>query len=117
MEQYVRVIPRDFFNESKLLKCMGKLSLSVLDCTLPKGITVIINDTGDPFDIRLSDDGSLYVENVETFVNDRVSRFFTRYNSKRNFPFYCIHPDSLEEIEVFTETGEFSDDFVSAWRE
>lgn len=51
---YIRVIPRDFFNESKLLKCMGQLSLKILDCQLPKGIEMYIEGDGQPFQIGLS---------------------------------------------------------------
>jgi hypothetical protein len=113
---YTRVIPRDFFNESKLLKCFGKLSLSVLDGHVPTGIGIDIHDTGDAFKTELSDDGWLYIDNIETLVNGRVTTFRTLYNSKRNYPFYCIDPESLEDIEVFDDAGEFTEEFVSAFK-
>lgn len=56
MRNYTRVIPRNFFNEAKLLKCFGKLSLAVLDCQTPPGIKIDIHDTGAPFQIELTDD-------------------------------------------------------------
>lgn len=108
---YSRVIPRDFFNEAKLLKCYGQLSLAILDGKVPKGITIAIEETGESFEIALSDDGSLYVSNYEILVNGCSTTFGTRYNSKRNYPFYCQHSDTLEEIEVFDENGEFTSEF------
>jgi hypothetical protein len=114
---YTRVIPRDFFNEAKLLKCFGKLSLSILDCKLPDGVKVTIEECGDPFEICLSHDGLLFIANYLTCVNGESVMFGSRYNSKRNFPFYCIHPESLEEIEVFTDDGKFSEEFVANFKQ
>ncbi len=116
MTNYIRVIPRDLFNEAKLLKCLGKLSLAILDCRLPQGITIAIEETGEPFQVELSDDGQLYIANFETFINGRITTFKTAYNSKLNYPFYCIHPDSLEDIEVFNEDGEFAAEFIAAFQ-
>ena len=48
MDNYSRVIPRDFFNEAKLLKCMGLLALKVLDNMTPNGIKILIEESGAP---------------------------------------------------------------------
>lgn len=111
---YIRVIPRDFFNEAKLLKCMGQLSLAILDCKVPQGIELRIEENGDPFEIRLSDDGNLHVANYETFVNGRVTTFYTHYNSKLNYPFYCINPESSNEVKVFDEDGKWTEEFLES---
>lgn len=112
MLNYRRVIPRDFFNEAKLLKCYGQLSLAILDGKVPEGITITIEETGEPFAIALSDDGSLYIDNYEVIVNGSLVLFSTRYNSKRNFPFYAQNPETLEDVEVFTDEGLFSKEFM-----
>ena len=106
-----RVIPRDFFNESKLLKCMGRLSIKILDNDLPEGVSIKIDENGEPFDIVL--DGvisKLYVSNYKTTVNDVEVKFGTEYNSKSNYPLYLIY--GYDEIEVFDDNGDFSDEFV-----
>lgn len=115
MNTYTRVIPRDFFNEAKLLKCLGQLSLAILDGKKPQGITVVIVESGEPFQIELSDDGYLCVANYETFINGQVATFKTTYNSKSPYPLYCDHYESGEEIEVFDDAGNFTKEFIAAF--
>jgi hypothetical protein len=112
--KYTRVIPRDFFNEAKLLKCMGILSLKILDCQLPEGIEITISESGNPFNIQLSDDGSLYVANYQIKVNGQIVEFHTTYNSKSNYPFYA----SVDycEYQVFDDGGEFTDEFIEQFK-
>lgn len=109
--EYNRVIPRDFFNEAKLLKCMGLLSLKILDGQLPDGLKIEIEESGEPFDIQLTEDGSLFVANYQVLVNDVPVIMGTAYNSKSNYPLNCIF--NYEEIRVFDETGNFTEEFVS----
>lgn len=107
---YERVIPRDFFNEGKLLKCMGRLALGALDRTTPEGITLDVEENGEPFDIDLSDSGELYVSNYPVTVNGYEAFFFTSYNSKRAYPFYCRIDET--DYEVFNEDGTWNKDFM-----
>ncbi len=109
---YTRVIPRDFFNEAKLLKCMGILSLKILDGMLPEGISISIYESGEPFQIELDDCGDLRVMNYPIEVNGEEVIFFTAYNSKNALPFYAYIND--EPVLVFTNTTEFTNDFISA---
>lgn len=111
MENYNRVIPRDFFNEAKLLKCMGMLALKVLDNMTPQGVKISIDETGESFDIALSDDGYLFLANYTTTVNSHMVIFKTRYNDKGATPFYCEH--AYNEVEVFDDKGEFSEEFIA----
>lgn len=107
---YSRVIPRDFFNESKLLKCMGQLSLKIHDGEVPEGIAISIDSSGEPFDIR-QDHDSIYVSNYEVTVNNVPVTMKTTYNSKAPFPLMCEH--EYNECEVFDDTGNFTSDFVN----
>jgi hypothetical protein len=107
MSDYYRVIPRDFFNESKLLKCFGLLALKHLD-GMAHGLE--IEHDGSPFEIQQDDDGNLFINNVKTEINGDHVVFYTRYNRKDTYPFYCVDKDGTE-IEVFTEQGEFTEDF------
>lgn len=109
-ENYTRVIPRDFFNEAKLLKCMGLLSLKILDANVPEEIKITMEDSGDPFEVHLSDEGSLFLTNYRTRINGVPVVFKTTYNSKSNYPFFCEY--DYCDYAVFTEDGDFDDEFL-----
>jgi len=111
MEQYTRVIPRDFFNEAKLLKCMGQLSLKILDGKLPENIKIEIDESGEAFEIGLTNDGRLFLNNYDTTINDTYVSLSTIYNSQNQYPLICFHDD--EEITVFDNDGNFTDDFIT----
>jgi hypothetical protein len=111
MTDYTRVIPRDFFNEAKLLKCMGMLSLKILDRQLPDGIEIEVKEDGDPFNIQLTDDGLLFIANYPVKVNRKNVFFGSTYNSKRNFPLLCVI--SYVEYTVFNEDGTFTEEFIN----
>ena len=106
--QYPRVIPRDFFNEAKLLKCMGQLALKIHESKLPEGISVKIEESGEPFKI-LAEDEYLFVSNYPATINDKPVRFLTTYNSRSVFPLVCRI--GYDEYEVFEDDGEFSEEF------
>lgn len=109
---YTRVIPRDFFNEAKLLNCMGFLQLKILDQQTPPGINIEINGNGEPFKIELNEAFyGLYVINYQILVNDEPYIFLTRYNNKNKFPFFVVTEDD-EEIEVFDEQRNFTEEFI-----
>lgn len=109
-ETYTRVIPRDFFNEAKLLKCMGILSLKILDSQLPEGIEIEIEENYDPFEVNLTDDGILFVSNYNVVINGTPVFVGTRYNSKSNLPFVLVV--DYTEYEIFSEEGKFTDEFI-----
>jgi len=105
-----RVVPRDFFNEAKLLKCMGFLALRILDNQLPEGINIEISEPGEPFEIGMLQDGSLFVVNYPVTVNGEEVFMKTTYNSKDNFPMYC--EIDYNDYLVFDEKGNFSQEFI-----
>lgn len=110
--KYERVIPRDFFNEAKLLKCLGLLSVKILDNMIPAGIKIEITESGKAFDVRQDEnDGGLYINNYSVKINGSSVLMKTIYNSKDNYPLLCTYND-YEEVLVFDESGEFSDDFI-----
>jgi len=108
---YLRVIPRDFFNEAKLLKCMGQLSLMILDCKTPEGMKIEIAETGEPFEIQLSDNGYLFISNYLVTINDAIVSMRTPYNSKAPYPLLCYY--DWEEITVFDDSGNFTKEFAA----
>lgn len=111
---YIRVIPRDLFNEANLLKCLGKVYLNLERLNLPG---VELEHQGDEFKIEQNpDDGSICAANVLLRAADGVHLFHRPLNSREPWPLYLIGVDD-SEIPVFREDGEFSDemlDFVGA---
>ncbi len=110
---YKRVIPRDLFNESKLLKCIGRLSLLIHDFKIPCKMGLggpAMN--GEPFKIALMDDNNLTISNLEISINKKLHIFKTTYNNKDNYPLFCQTFD-YSEILVFDESGEFTQDFIN----
>jgi|GEM_PF-6334130 len=106
-----RIIPRDLFNESKLLQQIGKLCLAIEDKEI-EGIE--FEHDGSPFLINLMPSGYLRIENIRfrlTKVEELVS--FSLYNSRiPNFPNPNPNPLRYEidgiEGYVFDEKGEFT---------
>lgn len=104
---YNRVIPRDLFNEAKLLKCIGKLVLSIHDGLGINNMT--FEHEGDPFIIGLHDEGYLSVTNIRFEMNGQRMFFQSQYNSKNQYPLFCRY-DYCDYL-VFEETGEYSEEF------
>jgi len=112
--KYRRTVPRDFFNEAKLLKCMGVLSLRILDGKLPPGIDIKMAEPGTGFKIDLLSDGSLTVSNYPVTINGQVVTMKTIYNTKANFPLVCEL--DYEETTVFDDNGDWDEEFVARFR-
>ena len=110
MQKYMRVIPRDLFNESKLLKCLGKLSVYVLDRRFPYEVLDDLEDSINGFKIVQDEDGNIYCKNYKFLVlkdnKDHSLSFYTPLNSKRPFPLYCDY------IEVLDDEGRLTDEFI-----
>ena len=113
MSNYIRVIPRDLFNEAKLLKCMGMLTLAA-DNTPELVVEMTDDSSSDGWDIRQnSDDGSITVHNLTVIFNRVPLNFWTPLNSKAAHPLWAQpfdDPDA-EAVEVFTTEGKLSADF------
>lgn len=106
--KYGRVIPRDLFNESKLLKCMGQLCLMIHENRIPVEMTA--DHDGSPFQISLLFDGSLTVTNVHVSIKGTRCTFKTTYNSKSNYPMFVAL--GYDEYPVFNDKGEFDEEFI-----
>jgi hypothetical protein len=106
---YVRVIPRDLFNEANLLKCLGHLYI-LLETTRSKAKFDV---EGVPvFDVRQdNNDGSIYLANVPFSVDGRSVHLSRPLNSRDQWPLYLSIPEDpdFEPFEVFESTGFFSE--------
>lgn len=104
---YMRVIPRDLFNEANLLKCYGQIYLN-LELLNQPGAFLEHDEEDEGFRIgQNSDDGSTDIENVTLYVNGYAVPVRRPLNSREPWPLYAMTEDG-EEISVFCDDGSFS---------
>lgn len=111
MKTYTRVAPRDLFNEAKLLKCLGRLALLVVDHMAPEGLTFY--DSGEPY-LPEQDTGSgdIYCkQGIRFSFRGHELILFSVYNSKDAYPLFWISNEG-EEITVFNNLGDFRSEFL-----
>jgi CheY-like chemotaxis protein len=108
---YVRVVPRDLFNESKLLKCLGKISIGILDGKLGEHrLTEKHTRTEKGFIILQNEDGDIICDNYRVFKGGEEIYLFTRLNSKAVWPLMTIDHKG-EYIDVLDDNGKFTSEF------
>lgn len=110
---YPLVLPRDFFNQAKMLKCLGRLSLKVLDGDLHQFcVQDEIAGDGLNFEIEQSSDGYLVCVNYSFFIDpEQPITLCSPYNSKDNFP--LLFDKGRGNLErVMDEEGEFTQEFL-----
>lgn len=108
---YQRVIPRDLFNEAKLLKCLGQLFLNL------EGYNAFLSHISDEqFEIEQREwDGGIYCSNLEFFVRGKEVALFTPLNSRGSYP--LIFEDENTMGFVFNDDGSFSESFIEYLKE
>ena len=107
---YTRVIPRDLFNESNLLKCYGQIYIALETAGVPEA-ELIEEDTEEGFHITQDDSGGLTITNVRLVVRGKVQRLSRPLNSRRAYPLY-LETDE-DEIEVFSDSGQFTPEMLA----
>ena len=114
---YFRVIPRDLFNEGKLLTELGFLSLAIHDNKegIANLLTMELIDEDEGFVIvQDENEGSLLVSNLlcRTVKDDSQCIFYTRLNCRsKNALQFKYEPLELEGV-VF-DGEDYSNDFKS----
>lgn len=99
---YLRVIPRDLFNEANLLKCLGRLYI------VTEGRTgVAIEHDGDAFDVRqYENSGAIYAFNVSLWVRGAEIPLWSPLNSRASWPLRATIQD--DDVAVFDAAGNLS---------
>lgn len=113
---YRRVIPRDLFNESSLLKNLGRLSLLIEDGFAPEGLKLVHRDPTAGFRVEMSaSDGSICCPDLTLYTKHRASAVPSRpLNSRDEWPLLIEAAD--DETRVFDDDGNLSTEFVE-WAE
>lgn len=105
---YLRVIPRDLFNEGDLLKCLGRLYIALEQAGEHRAM--LDEGAGQPFAIRQDEgSGAIYVSNLLFTVGGTPYRLTRPLNSRRPWPLYAEDED--DATSVFTETGDLTPEF------
>lgn len=103
---YVRVIPRDLFNEASLLKCYGRLAILLGDT--PDHQAQLSEGDGGPFEVWQDDaDGSITIASLPFKVAGQRVRLHRPLNSREPWPLYATTED-FEEVAVFDDQGNFT---------
>ena len=110
---YLRVIPRDLFNEANLLKCYGRIYLNLETANNPEAE---LEHDGDAFVVEQNENsGGIYVSNVTLKVRGRAYRLERPLNSRASWPLFLIDEND-EEVAVFNEDGSFTKEFADFLR-
>lgn len=116
---YIRVIPRDLFNEANLLKCYGQVFLQLEKLNLPN-VTLAHASRRTGFEVQQDqNDGSITIWNVKLSKANSTGDDFTLYdfkrplNSREPWPLYLVNGD--EDIPVFKgdDAGTFSAEMIA----
>jgi hypothetical protein len=112
---YRRVAPRDLFNESKLLKCLGKISVSILDGVFYEyGLTDELYDESEGFNIEQTEDGDIYCTNYKVFdAQGSEIEFVSLLNSRQPWPLYFYNPDEMTYSPALNDDGSISQEFFT----
>lgn len=108
---YRRVLPRDLFNESSLLKCYGRLWIALDQA----GLARFSEDDMGRFEIEQREsDGSIYIANLKLHARGETYLLTRPLNSRRSWPLYAEPVDGDgDPIEVFDNQGGLSEEFVN----
>ena len=108
---FKRVFPRDLFNEAKLLKCLGRLTLIIEDEMVPKCFSYHYD--GEQLEVhQRQSDGGIYCANIQFFSKERgMLKLYTSLNSRESYPL-VLDAKHDGEIEVFTDSGSLTDQFI-----
>lgn len=105
---YTRVIPRDLFNESSLLKCYGRIYINL---EFANSHDAELLHDGSAFEVEQDDDsGAISITNVSLRVRGAAYALYRPLNSRETWPLYLLNGDT--EIEVFNGDGSFSADML-----
>ena len=114
---YYRVLPRDLFNESKLLKCLGRLTLMIHD-GMAGDLEFDLEKEERGFIINQNEDGDLYCKNLFFYYNDEFVHVVSGLNSRGSYPLYFYFEKetngklyNYSRESVFEEDGSFTPEF------
>lgn len=114
---YTRVIPRDLFNEAKLLKCLGRLSLMLHDGmgSVSQQLTLDLINPEQGFQIERDDSsGDISCTNLRLQAVGRPVQLWTPLNSQAPHPLHARIGDAEDDVPVLADDGTWHEEFIAA---
>lgn len=102
LEDYHRVYPRDLFNESQLLKCLGRL---FIEAEVNEHLTVVL-DAQRPIILLDLMSGGIAVQDLFITYKGEKYQHLRPVNSRVNYDLELISPD-YKLFKAFNQSGEF----------
>jgi hypothetical protein len=102
---YIRVAPRDLFNEANLLKCLGTLWIATDNA---EGVNFELE--GDRILVEQDESGSIEVVNMPFMFNGQQVKLTRPLNSRNPWPLYATTL-SDDVLSVFNDDGKITDEF------
>ena len=113
---FSRVLPRDAFNEAKLLKGIGFLTLKIHNGLVPDGLTFSGPEENTPFEIVQDPaSGDLYVANVTIRIHGDEIDVFHSYNDREGLTLRFEYQYPYEEVYGFVFDGDDPETFSEAF--
>ncbi len=112
-EDYVRVVPRDLFNEGDLLNCHGRLVIALEEI---ESRARFLDEDVRRFEILQSQaSGGIVIANVRFEIDGILHRLERPLNSRRRNPLMVEAKDGdpdFEPVRVFEEDGTLTADML-----
>jgi hypothetical protein len=109
-ERFHRVVPRDLFNEAKILAMVGKFAQDVNQGKMPRGF---IGKLNKKWTVALSEDGSLYISGFILTYKGKRADLTMNYNAGKMYRFplqITVESMNLWNVSVYEENGELDSD-------
>ncbi len=116
MAAYSRVMPRDLFNEAKVLSMHLKFIDDYNNGRLPEGFEISVE--GRSPDVGLSDDGELYLPNVQIYFQGESVTLSTTYNAGKDskFPLSISSEEhDVWSVPVYDGNGRLDEEFTGSF--
>lgn len=106
---YTTTAPRDLFNQAKLLKCLGKLCVMIVNQAKEmENVQLIEPGPGEGYDIGQDPgSGDIACTTLQFVFKGQTLVLSCGLNSREDWPLVFHHPVDETEYDVFTGHGSF----------
>jgi hypothetical protein len=111
-ERFMRVIPRDLFNEAKILAMVSKFANDVNQGKMPGGF---IGKLNKKWTVALSEDGELYISGFDLTYKGQKANLTMNYNAGKSYRFplqVTVENMDLYSVSIYDENGELDSDMI-----
>lgn len=109
-ERFMRVVPRDLFNEAKILSMVSKFAKDVNQGKMPGGF---IGKLNKKWTVALSENGELYISGFDLTYKGQKADLTMNYNAGKMYRFplqITVENMDLWSVSIYDENGELDSD-------